>query len=91
MHSGSNTAPLLLVHWQSDALTTMLDLIQTGLGLIRTRLDLIRARLDLILFVLWGKNSRHFFVYRMFTSEGGRDIWQTTVQIILAAPLLAVL
>ncbi len=60
------------------------DLIQTGL-------DLIRTRLDLILFVLRGKNSRHFFVYRMFTSEGGRDIWQTTVQIILAAPLLAVL
>jgi hypothetical protein len=32
---------LQLVHWQSDALTTRLDLIRTRLDLIRTRLDLI--------------------------------------------------
>ncbi len=36
------------MHWQSDALTTRLDLIRTRLDLICTRLDLIRAKLDLI-------------------------------------------
>ncbi len=47
---GSNPGLLQLVHWQSDALTTKLDLIRnyTKLDLIRTKLDLIRTKLDLI-------------------------------------------
>ena len=39
---GSNPGPLQHVHWQSDALTTRLDLIRSKLDLIRTWLDLIR-------------------------------------------------
>ncbi len=38
---GSNPGLLLLRHWQSDALTTRLDLIHTRLDLIHDRLDLI--------------------------------------------------
>ena len=46
---GSKPGPLQLrVYWQSDALTTKLDLIQTKLDLIQTKLDLILTKLDLI-------------------------------------------
>jgi hypothetical protein len=41
---GWNLGPLQLVRWQSDALTTRLDLIRSRLELIRTRLDLIRFK-----------------------------------------------
>ncbi len=40
---GSNPRPLQLVHWQSDALTTRLDLIRIRLDLNRSRQDLIRS------------------------------------------------
>ncbi len=45
---GSDPGLLRLRHWQSDALTTRLDLIHTRLDLIHTRLDLINNRLDLV-------------------------------------------
>jgi hypothetical protein len=46
---GPNAGPLQLVHWQSDALTTRLDLIRRRLDLIRIRLDLIRGVLAMSL------------------------------------------
>ena len=45
---GSNLGLLRIWHWQSDALTTWLDLIHIRLDLIHTRLDLIQTKLDLI-------------------------------------------
>ncbi len=39
------------MHWQSDALTTGLDLIATGLDLVRTGLDLIPKQIILIFLV----------------------------------------
>jgi hypothetical protein len=54
---GSNPGSLQLVHWQSEALTTRLDLIRTRLALIRTRLDLIArsiAAYDMYLFRMSG-------------------------------------
>jgi hypothetical protein len=45
---GSNSGLLRLRHWQSDALTTRLDLIHNWLDLIHNWLDLIHTRLDLI-------------------------------------------
>jgi hypothetical protein len=44
----SNPGQLRLRHWQSDALTTRLDLIHIRLDLIHPRLDLIHSWLDLI-------------------------------------------
>ena len=41
---GPNPGPLQLVHWQSDALTTRLDLIRKRLDLIHTRIDLVHYR-----------------------------------------------
>jgi hypothetical protein len=47
---GSNPGLLRLWHWQSEALTTQLDLVPYGtlLDLIPTRIDLIPTRIDLI-------------------------------------------
>ncbi len=38
---GSNLGPLQLVHWQSDALTTKLNLIRSKLDLIRLLLQAV--------------------------------------------------
>jgi hypothetical protein len=53
---------LQLVHWQSGALTTRLDLI-------RTRLDLIRTRLDLIIVIV--SSVEQMRKYKPFSEDTG--------------------
>ncbi len=48
MMLGLNQGLLRLWHWQSDTLSSRLDLIHTRLDLIHARIDLIHTRLDLI-------------------------------------------
>jgi hypothetical protein len=57
---GSNSGPLQLVHWQSEALTTWLDLIRSRLDLIRSRLDLNRLNSNCCPFVFIEENPLSF-------------------------------